>query len=135
MHYTYHPNSNAGINHAQPHTDACTPNEFFPHTPLPLPQPTADPGSFAPAEGLEAEDGARSALKLVAKDFSFVLSPNPRGEGTGGVERLFNPGVGPCPAGRLVPMGATAGTPGPAESFACRGGEPPGDEVEVRLDC
>ena len=119
----------------QPHTDAA-PSAFFPHTPLLFPHPiVADPGSLAPAEGFEAEDGVRSLPLLAVRDFSLMFSPKPKGDGTGGVERLFMLGADPGPTASRVPIGATAGTPGPAEPLVCRGGEPPGDEVEVRLDC
>ena len=43
----------------------------------------------------------------------------------------------PCPPAGRVPIGATDDDPPPpgAEVFAVRGGEPPGEEVDVRLDC
>jgi len=48
------------------------------------------------------------------------------------VERLFNAGFCACaPLGR-VPIGATPELVG---AFPWRGGDPPGDEVDVLLDC
>ena len=34
-----------------------------------------------------------------------------------------------------MPIGATPVPMGAVADFVCRGGDPPGDDVEVRLDC
>jgi hypothetical protein len=48
------------------------------------------------------------------------------------VERLFRAGLGACALGR-VPMGATPELVGALPPW--RGGDPPGEDVDVRLDC
>lgn len=133
----------------QPHTEAWTPRPpFEPQTALPLPQPRPTPpaeDSFgagplvaAVTAGLEVADVERSPVVAV----SLVVNPNPRGDGSGVVERLalFNAGFGAGtaevwlatgrePMGPTEPMGPAVGLDGAWREV----GEsaPPGDEVDV----
>ena len=100
---------------------------LLPQTPLLFPQALVLESLVAPLDGLDAEEVDRS-LPAVLR-LSFANSPWLRGECDGVPDRLLNAGLLAC-AGR-VPIGATPGLmvlPG-------RGGDPPGEDVDVRLDC
>ena len=52
------------------------------------------------------------------------------------MERLLRAGLTACDAAGRVPMGATPEVPdGPEALLPFGGEEPPGDELEVRLEC
>jgi len=93
----------------------------------PHPRPTFS----APEEGLDAAEAVLSAMLLTPS--SLAAKPKLKGEGRGVVERcLLRVGLIACALG-LVPMGATP-VPGAALP-PCLGGDPPGEDVEVRVAC
>lgn len=76
------------------------------------------------------------ALGLEPSSLPGALYPWFSGEGRGVVDCLLTAGLLEAPEieGR-VPMGATDPCPGLPPETAWRGGEPPGEEALVRLDC
>ncbi len=119
----------------QPQTLACMPSPD-----LLLPQTPLRPFHPRPMEPSGAVDGGLETPVAVEGTFSLLpgaLKPWLRGDGRGVVDRLLRAGLdavpwlllcGP-PEGR-VPIGATAPLPGPG----LVPGDPPGEELLVRLD-
>ena len=90
--------------------------------------------SLAPLVGLLAAEVDRSLLfeGALRPSFPEKLWPFPSADSEGVPERLlFGARVVAWDCAGRVPIGATPG----AEVLPGRGGEPPGEEVDVRLDC